>query len=217
MKQQWTSQVWGAALLVAAAAGCASSGGETSTGNSGMTAAAGNTGSAAGAGAAAGGGATMMETGPFACGPKSTKTGPELYSAMAMAFLPQESNPNLPCAFGSCHNMGKKAAQLALPLGGNLIEALVNKPSCEAPNLKLVEPGGGDAALKKSWLYMKLAAPVDGNAALIPDPAWGTPGQCGQMEGFGARMPISSGADGVGEAKLAVAREWICAGAPGPM
>jgi hypothetical protein len=36
------------------------------------------------------------------------------------------------------------------------------------------------------------------------------------MSGFGVRMPVSSGADGVGDAKLAIIREWICAGAPGP-
>lgn len=122
----------------------------------------------------------------------------------------------LPCAFGSCHNASKKAAQLSLVVGTNLAE-LVGKPSCESPNLKLVEAGGGDAALAKSWLYQKLAAPVDGSAALVPDPAWGTPGQCGQMGDFGMRMPLAGGAEGVGEAKLNAMKEWICAGAPGAM
>ena len=215
MKQQWTRQGLGAALLLAAvAAGC----NETpAMGTGGVTATAG-TGAAGMAVAAAGtGGApASMATGPFACGPKSTKAPAEIYAAAAAALVPTEANPMLPCAFGSCHNASKKAAQLSLVVGTNLAE-LVGKPSCESPNLKLVEPGGTDAALAKSWLYQKLAAPVDGSASLIADPAWGTPGSCGQMGDFGMRMPISGGADGVGEAKLAVIREWICAGAPGPM
>lgn len=226
MKQQWTSQVWGAALLVAVAAGCSS---DNSTETNGNTAASGSpssatagagpaatAGSPATAGGAAGAPAGGAATGPFACGPKSTKAPAELYNAMAQAFLPQDMSSSLPCAFGSCHNMGKKAAMLVLGFGGNLTE-LVGKKSCEVPTMDLVSAQGGDAALKNSWLYNKLAAPVDGSASLIPDPAWGTPGQCGQMGDFGMRMPISGGADGVGDAKLAIAKEWICAGAPGPM
>jgi hypothetical protein len=30
-------------------------------------------------------------------------------------------------------------------------------------------------------------------------------------------MPVGAGDMGVGEEKLAIMREWICAGAPGPM
>jgi hypothetical protein len=172
--------------------------------------AAGSTG-AAGMGAA--GGPAPVATGPFACGPKSTKTPAEIYAAVTQAYVPQEASGMLPCAFGSCHNASKKAAQLALPFGASLAE-LVGKQSCEAPNLKLVEAGGGETALAKSWLYLKLAAPVDGSAALVPDATWGTPGQCGQSADFGMRMPISGGPEGVGEAKLAIMREWICAGAP---
>jgi hypothetical protein len=123
-------------------------------------------------------------------------------------------NNMLPCAFGSCHNTGKKAAQLALPFGGNLAEITVGKPSCEVPAMPLVDASGGDAALKNSWLYHKLAGPVDGSANLIAEPSWGEPGSCGQMSGFGVRMPVSAGSDGVGEAKLAIIKEWICAGAP---
>ncbi|HET8932937.1 MAG TPA: hypothetical protein VFN67_05840 [Polyangiales bacterium] len=217
MKQQWTRQGLGAALLLAAvAAGCTET---PAMGTGGVTAAAG-TGAAGMAVSAAGAGGATTSTatpaGPFACGPMSTKAPAEIYAAVAAAYLPTEASPMLPCAFGSCHNASKKAAQLQLTVGMNLAE-LVGKQSCESPNLKLVEAGGGDAALAKSWLYQKLAAPVDGSAALVPDPAWGMPGQCGQMGDFGMRMPISGGPDGVGEAKLAVMKEWICAGAPGPM
>ena len=129
--------------------------------------------------------------------------------------MPPAETSNLPCAFGSCHNASKKVAGLELVFGGKLTD-LVGKASCQAPNLKLVEPGGGDAALKKSWLYLKLAAPVDGSANLIPDPTWGTANNtCGQTSGdFGVRMPFSAGSDGIGPEKLAVIREWICAGAP---
>jgi hypothetical protein len=125
---------------------------------------------------------------------------------------------NLPCAFGSCHNSSKKVAGLELAFGGSLTD-LVGAPSCQAPNVKLVEPGGGSVALTKSWLYLKLAAPVDGSSALIPDPSWGMANNaCGQTTGeFGVRMPFSAGSDGIGPEKLAVIREWICAGAPPAM
>lgn len=216
MKQQWTRRGLGAALLLAAAvAGC----NETpATGMAGVAAGGSAAPNAAGSGAAAGGpAAAPAATGPFACPPASGKAPAEIYAAVAAAYVPQEMNAMLPCAFGSCHNSSKKAAQLSLVFGTNLAE-LVGKPSCESPNLKLVEPGGGDAALTKSWLYQKLAAPVDGSGSLITQPEWGAPGQCGQQGGdFGMRMPISGGPDGVGEAKLAVMKEWICAGAPGPM
>jgi hypothetical protein len=162
---------------------------------------------------AAGAGAAPVATGPFACGPKSARTNAELYAAVQAAYIPTDASPMLPCAFGSCHNASKKAAQLQLTVGTSLAE-LVGKPSCEVPAMSLVQGGGGDTALAKSWLYQKLAAPVDGSASLVVDPSWGTPGQCGQMGDFGMRMPLAGGAEGVGEAKLNAIKEWICAGAP---
>jgi hypothetical protein len=180
---------------------------------SGTPAAGGSSGGAAGG--SSGGAAAPAATGDFACGPASAKAPAELYTAAAGALLPPMESSNLPCAFGSCHNASKKVAGLELVFGGSLTD-LVGKASCQAPNLKLVEAGGGDAALKNSWLYLKLAAPVDGSANLIADPSWGTANPaCGQTSGdFGVRMPFSAGADGIGPEKLAVIKEWICAGAP---
>jgi hypothetical protein len=141
-----------------------------------------------------------------------------LYAAAAGALLPSMESSALPCAFGSCHNASKKVAGLELVFGGSITD-LVGAASCQSPNLKLVEPGGGNAALSKSWLYLKLAAPVDGSAALVPEPSWGTPNTaCGQTTGdFGVRMPFSAGAEGIGAEKLKVIRDWICAGAPPAM
>ena len=208
-------------LMAAVAAGCADSGtmmgGGTisAAGMGGSQSAAGAVAAAGASGAAAGGAAPTGMGGDLECGAPSTKAPAELYAAAAGALLPQMEGTSLPCAFGSCHNSSKKVAGLELVYGGSLT-ALVGAPSCQAPNLKLVEPGGGTAALTKSWLYLKLAAPVDGSAALIADPSWGTANNaCGQTTGdFGVRMPFSAGADGIGAEKLAVIREWICAGAP---
>jgi hypothetical protein len=172
---------------------------------------------AAGKGASMAGGSAPAPSGPFSCGPTSTKSPAELYAAAATAFLPKDDKNVAPCAFGPCHNTNKMIAKLAFAPGGSLVDAVVNKPACEAPNLKLVDPSGGDKALANSYLYLKLAAPVDGSANLVPDPAWGSPMNCGQPMDFGARMPVGSGEMGVGDEKLAIMKEWICAGAPGPM
>jgi hypothetical protein len=158
-----------------------------------------------------------VATGPFSCGRRSTKSTAELYAAAASALLPQALGSMVPCAFGSCHNDGEKSAGLSLTFGLDL-SSLGMRSSCEAPNLTLIELGGGDASLRKSWLYLKLVAPIDGSAHLIPDVTWGSPKVCGQMReaSYGVRMPLSSGADGIGEAKLAMIKEWICAGALSP-
>ena len=78
----------------------------------------------------------------------------------------------------------------------------------------------GDTALAKSWLWLKLTAPIDNMTSVIkPDAAWGAGGsECGQgpTEPFGVRTP-KSGPDGQAPERLAVIRDWICAGAPVPM
>jgi hypothetical protein len=220
-KQQWTRRSLPAACLLAfAAIGCATEP-TAPTNTGGVTNAAGMTGTVAGApsgaagaaGGAAGGGAPSALGPDFTCGAPSGKAPAELYAAATMAFLPPDETKMLPCAFSSCHSSTKKAAQLNLAAGATLAD-LVGKVACEAPNLKLVDPSGGDAALSKSWIYLKIAAPVDASLNLMPDASWGTPGACGQMSGYGARMPISGGEDGVGPEKRAIMREWICAGAP---
>ena len=122
-----------------------------------------------------------------------------------------------PCAFGSCHTEKIKKGQLVLDLTVMDLKALVGKPSCEAPALKLVDASGGDAGLAKSWLWLKLVAKIDPSNILISDPSWGAPGACGQMSGqeYGVRMPY--GSSEWEETKLAAVKAWICAGAPGPM
>lgn len=154
----------------------------------------------------------------MSCGAASTLPGPMLHD-MAKGFLiPKAESPMSPCAFGSCHTEKLKKAQLVLDLSITDLKAtLVDKPSCEAPALKLVASGGGDAALQKSWLWLKLTAPADASDVLTSNPAWGTPGNCGQMSGqdYGVRMPFGAGA--WEDNKKAAVKAWICAGAPGAM
>jgi hypothetical protein len=97
---------------------------------------------------------------------------------------------------------------------------LVDKPSCEVPTLKVVDSSGGDAALANSWLWQKLTAPTDASGDITAQPAWGMGGaSCGQDSGqpFGVRMPKGAGTDVIQASKLNPIRDWICAGAPGPM
>jgi hypothetical protein len=86
--------------------------------------------------------------------------------------------------------------------------------------MMLVDAAGGDAALAKSWLWLKLAAPADSTGAVTANPAWGTAAtSCSQDPGqaFGARMPRSGTDMQLSMEKLTAIRDWICAGAPGPM
>lgn len=139
-----------------------------------------------------------------------------LHDMAKAVLLPKMETPMSPCAFSSCHTEKLKKANLVLDLSVPDLKALlVDKVSCEAPALKLVDSSGGDAGLNKSWLWLKLAAPADPSGILTPNPAWGTPGSCGQMSGqeYGVRMPYGSEWE---PAKRAAVKAWICAGAPGP-
>jgi hypothetical protein len=154
------------------------------------------------------------------CAGATTTGGPALHAAV-VALLTQPSSPtamNGPCAFSSCHAANVKKANLILDtVTMDLKAALVDKPSCEAPTYKLVDSSGGDAALQKSWLWQKLTAPDDTSGLITTKPEWGMPGSCGQMGvNFGVRMPYGS-PDLWAPEKLATIRNWICAGAPGPM
>ena len=96
---------------------------------------------------------------------------------------------------------------------------LVDKASCESPNLKLVDASGGDQGLAHSWLWQKLTAPADSSGKLETKADWGTAaGGCNQESGmgFGLRMPLSGSADQLTDTKLKAIRNWICAGAPKP-
>ncbi|MET0343878.1 MAG: hypothetical protein ABW252_22885 [Polyangiales bacterium] len=133
--------------------------------------------------------------------------------AAAAGLLTQQT----PCGFSSCHT-GSSRARAGLRLLGatDLRTLLVDKASCIAPSLPLVDGSGGAAALERSWLWQKLAAPTDASGVLQSRPAWGAPVSCGQdpSEPHGLQMPLATGP--LEAADLAVVRSWICAGAPGP-
>lgn len=142
-----------------------------------------------------------------------------LHANAMMAIVAGQSK--LPCAFSSCHDATQKKAGLNLDVGlTDLKTALVGKASCEAPTIPLVDGSGGDAALAKSWLWLKLTAPIDASTNLTADPAYGAGNlPCSQDPGapWGVRMPKSGGADGLSQMRLDPVKAWICAGAPGPM
>jgi hypothetical protein len=171
-------------------------------------------------GGAAGGGAAGMAAGGggLTCAGASMAAPSALHMAAAMAILPVMNQG--PCAFGSCHDANSKKAGLVLtatPL--DLKMQIVGKPSCEVPNMMVVDASGGDAGLAKSWLWQKLAAPADSSGGITAKPEWGTAAaSCSQDPGqaFGARMPRSGTDEQLSMQKLSALRDWICAGAPGP-
>ena len=188
--------------------GGAGAGGLSAVGASGA-------GATAGASAMAGAGAVSGAV-PGCEAADATVTGSAAHAA-ALSVLAQ----TLPCGIGLCHG-GMGQANLVLLGKTDLKATLVGKASCEAPSMPLVDPQGGNAALNRSWLWQKLAAPNMSTDALIVQPAWGTPGTCptmgfgtGTITGFGDRMPY--GTLGTLDAQpLGQIRNWICAGAPGP-
>lgn len=124
-------------------------------------------------------------------------------------------SPMSPCGFSSCHANPAKGG-LSLLDATDLRALLVGQPACEAPALSLVDGSGGDEALARSFLWLKMTANADEEGALEPEPSYGEPGSCGQRpdQPFGVLMPL--GSDALEEARLAPIRDWICAGAPGP-
>jgi hypothetical protein len=148
---------------------------------------------------------------PGACEGAATASSPAELHAAALDVLAAPA----PCGFGSCHSAQAKG-NLALLGVVDLRATLVDKPACEAPRLSLVPSGGGEAALSRSWLWLKLQPRGVGDDALPSVPAYGMAGACGQSgaEPHGRTMPLGSPA--LSEAKLTAVRAWICAGAPGP-
>jgi hypothetical protein len=144
-----------------------------------------------------------------------TTPGPMLRAAASMAIIAKPGS----CAFSSCHDMGAKKAKLIFDMTatGDLHDLTVDKPSCESPNLKIVDSSGGDKALANSWLWQKLIATAGSDGLLATKPEWGTPVNCGQASNqpFGVRMPFS-GSDALlsPASKLTAIHDWICAGAP---
>jgi len=229
----------GAAIsgTVAAAAGTGAAGAAAGTGAAGTglagTGAAGT--GAAGTGVAGTGAAGTGTAGTGTAGTGTAGTGAAapgltcadadtttpaamLHANAAAAMFPPMPGMNGGCAFSSCHGMSAKKANLILDgTMTNLNALLVGKASCEAPSLSLVDGSGGDAALAKSWLWQKLAAPIDTSGNLTANPAWGMSGNCGQSggTGYGVRMPLGQ-TDLLAAPKLNAIKSWICAGAKGP-
>ncbi|MET0285463.1 MAG: hypothetical protein ABW352_13365, partial [Polyangiales bacterium] len=95
----------------------------------------------------------------------------------------------------------------------NLRELLVDVPACEAPSLKLVEPGNP----ARSWLWIKLSGKTsDSRGTLQPQDAWGSPGTGCDGAGFGTKMP-QVGGNMWDPQDLATIESWIKGGAPGPL
>lgn len=117
------------------------------------------------------------------------------------------------CAVASCHGTTAEA-DLDLASATNLRTLLVGVAACEAPALKLVEPG--DPA--RSWLWIKLTADVNSanSGDLKSQTAWGEAGNCAGAPGFGKRMPRVAPYQWSDD-DLAVIKGWIEAGAPGPL
>jgi hypothetical protein len=141
--------------------------------------------------------------------------GPALHANALMALSAMGASCGLST---SCHQGMRGKANLTLLGQTDLKTLLVGKASCEVPTIPLVDPAGNAAGLSHSWLWIKLMNPVDSQGTLMADPSWGMPGNCGQttVGTFGERMPrgIPSGMTWNDVNKV---RDWICAGAPGPM
>jgi len=138
--------------------------------------------------------------------------GPALHAAAADVLTMMS-----PCGFSSCH-VGTGKAGLVLLGATNLNMLLVGKPSCEAPNVPLVDGAGGDAGLLHSYIWIKLTGAADSGGSIMGDPAWGTGGACGQTPSapYGIRMPQMATNMTTSDTRLAAIRNWICAGAPAP-
>jgi hypothetical protein len=181
-------------------------------GAAGVSASAGMGVATAGTGAAGGGGADMWAS---CANADKTTPGPMLRANASAAIVVMMGT----CAFSSCHDAGAHKAKLILDTtaGADLHMLTVDKPSCESPNLKLVDASGGDKGLANSWLWQKLTAPAGADGVMTPKPEWGTPTNCGQAsgQGFGLRMPwMSTAALLMPTSKLTAIHDWICAGAP---
>jgi hypothetical protein len=165
----------------------------------------------AGAGVAGTGAAGMGASVPGCEAADPSVTGGALYAGAAEVLAADS-----PCGFSACH-MAANHAKLKLAGVTDLHATLVGMPSCEAPTIPLIDSKGGNAGLQNSWLWLKLTSPADSSSGnLIMQSSWPAPGACGQMSGYGFRMPMTGAADLLEAPRLAKIRNWICAGAPGP-
>lgn len=208
----------GTAGKKASQAGSKASAGKSGSGGAkaGASGSKGEAGAAGKAAAGSGGSNGSDSEDDLTCASAKTGSDGELHDAAAAAILP--TSGNLGCAFSSCHDKSSHKAGLALTESPkDLKMQLVGKAACEVKDYPLVDTSGGDDALKKSWLWQKLAAPADSDGQLKENADWGDPvTSCGQEMGFGLRMPRSQSDMLLSPAKLRAVRDWICAGAPGP-
>jgi hypothetical protein len=212
-----STMVAGSGGVIAGAGGAAAGAGGSVAGTGGAAAGAG--GSVAGAGGmmAGTGGAGMagMGGGAMDCSTADMTATPAALHAAAAEVLTAQS----PCGFSGCHVGTTPAAMLTLMGSTDLHMTLVDKVPCEAPNMKLVDGSGGDAALMNSWVWIKLTAMASDTTGIMEQASFGTPGVCGQMSGqkYGVRMPATTpAAETLSQERLTKIRNWICAGAPGP-
>ncbi|MFI5306641.1 MAG: hypothetical protein ACHQ53_04765 [Polyangiales bacterium] len=203
----------GGGMVIGGAGGTSAGSGGTSAGSGGAVVGTGGTSMASGGSGAAGqGGGGQTVAG---CSAAMTTAAPSALHMAAHDVLAAAT----PCGFSSCHMGSNARAHLDLLDAANLKTALVGKPACEAPNLSIIDGSGGDAALAKSYMWIKLTGAVDLSAQIVGNMAWGTPGDCGQMgptQPYGDRMPLTNTDMLLDDTRLGAIRNWICAGAPGP-
>lgn len=140
------------------------------------------------------------------------------------------------CNFNRCHGGDRRPAGAEMHFeelieeGRPITELLVDVPSCEYELMPRIDPGNPD----NSWLMIKLEGPYDeeGYVQFEPAPEWepdlteGLPGQlrdsiCPFVDdgvlSFGLLMPRDVfGPLPLPPEEIALFREWIRLGAPGP-
>jgi hypothetical protein len=130
------------------------------------------------------------------------------------------------CSFEACHGGRSGQSQLnfraLLDAKRPLTEALNDVPSCQYPPFPRVAPHDPE----RSWLMVKLAGAYDAQGLLLFTPPEapelsGADSDCPLVEegelSFGQLMPINgTESRSLPEAEIALIRDWIAAGAPGP-
>lgn len=164
-----------------------------------------------------------------ACGDDATPLEPTYENVEALIDLSCGSTSS------SCHGGTRGSARLNFQLfadtGQPYTEALIGVEACEYDFMPRVDPGNPD----NSWLMIKISGPhdADGLLTFTPDPGWDSgltrrmdgsfpPSQCPLIEEgeltFGYAMPQSRGDPlPLHPRQIELFREWILAGAPGPL
>ena len=189
---------------------CGADDDDTGGGGRNMPGGSGGSGGMAGGAAGAAGGMAGL-TGE--CAMANVSIGNAMLHANALAALTANS-----CAGSTSCHQGSGKAKLVLKDMPNMRTLLVDKKSCEAPNIPLVDSTGNAKALANSWLWIKLTGPLSSAGDVMGNAAtFGMPGTCDQASfgTYGIRMPFGYGATMTYPDANKI-RDWICAGAPGP-